>query len=113
MASHLLAGVKEEAKEKRVDGDLTALASALLTYKNLAGFYPSTAQGINALINRPKTEPRPRRWFKIMKNHPLDPWGRKYQYKLDRGKMFLWSQGSDLKNKKDDIYYVPPTLSIR
>ena len=106
--SHVFADVKDNALTKKANADLANLAMAFNRYKTLSGIYPTTEQGIDVLINMPRVAPRPRRWTRILKKEPLDPWGRAYQYRLEKGKIVLWSRGVDLKDKKDDIYYVPP-----
>jgi len=106
--SHVLAGAKDNALTKKANADLKSLAMAFNTYKTLSGMYPTTEQGIDVLINIPRVAPRPRRWAQLLKKEPLDPWGRSYQYRLEKGKIILWSRGADLKDKKDDIHYVSP-----
>ena len=105
-----LAGVKEGRKVKRVNADLALLAGALERYKMLAGNFPTTEQGLNALVDKPEVVPRPRRWIQMFRKKPLDPWGREYEYKLHKGKFQLWSLGEDAKDKQDDIPYVPPKV---
>ena len=94
----------EPQKVNRVKGDLESISKALEMYKVNAGFYPSTKQGLKALVNRPNIAPRPRRWVMIFTKVPKDSWGSEYQYKLEAGKVHLWSKGAKLKDPKDDIY---------
>ena len=86
--------------------DFNAIASAVKGYKLNGGCYPSTEQGLDALINRPETEPLPRKWIQVMKKIPLDPWDREYRYRLlPDGKNFeIRSVGPDgIWMTKDDI----------
>jgi general secretion pathway protein G len=71
----------------RIEGsDPTAptLMSALKVYRLDNGVYPTTEQGLNALIAKPTTEPIPPNWRQggyIERNAvPLDPWKREYKY---------------------------------
>ena len=63
------------------DGDFSSMNNALQAYKTNAGHYPSQAQGLKALVEKPTSAPRPRRWTQIMDEVPLDPWGKVYVYK--------------------------------
>lgn len=104
----LIGKVKEGAKLQRVDGDFNAIGSALMTYKINAGNYPSTQQGLKALISRPGGTPAPRRWTKVMDKLPLDPWGKEYGYRFpgrkDATEFELYSSGPDgLDNTGDDL----------
>jgi general secretion pathway protein G len=93
---------------KTVEADFQSIASALKTYKTIGGSYPSTDQGLLALVERSKVAPKPRRWAQLFRKEPLDPWGRKYEYREEKGKYRLWSKGPDPKDPKDDLKYVPP-----
>jgi general secretion pathway protein G len=46
------------------------------------GFYPSTDQGLQALIYKPTTQPEPINWKQdgYLSRLPIDPWGKPYQY---------------------------------
>jgi len=66
----------------RVVGDFKGLESALMGYKTLAGRYPSQSQGLKALVEKPTTSPRPKRWRQIQTKPQLDPWGNEYIYKF-------------------------------
>ena len=56
---------------------------ALETYRLDNDYYPSTAQGLDALRQAPAGEPAPRNWRGpyLKKSVPLDPYGRPYQYR--------------------------------
>jgi len=71
-----------EPRSARVRGDFNSIGAALKTYKIDTGFYPSTEQGLRALVESPKTEPTPKRWNKIADRVPTDPWTREYRYRL-------------------------------
>lgn len=100
--------ILNSAKINRVDGDLLAFKSSFMTYRNLAGYYPSTQQGFQALVARPSTPPVPRRWEKVLDSVPVDPWGNEYRYQYpgtkDPSEPDIRSLGPDGKeNTADDI----------
>ena len=95
----LIGGVGEGAKVQRVDSDFNAIGAALRSYKNLAGNYPTTQQGLKALVEKPTSTPVPRRWASSMKKLPLDPWQNEYGYKFpgskDPSEYEIISKGKD------------------
>jgi len=70
---------KSEVKAARAQ--LDALDKALGTYRIDTGHYPSTQQGLAALVSKPQDEPK---WSGpyLAKALPPDPWGRPYIYRL-------------------------------
>jgi general secretion pathway protein G len=66
----------------QVECDFKSLESGLAMYKLNAGNYPSTAQGLKALVEKPTDYPVPVRWVQIMPKIPLDPWGNPYAYRF-------------------------------
>src|SRR5664279_2245073 len=72
-----LSGRGEEAKVKVAKSDIDAnLATALRLYELDNGSYPTTAQGLDALRNKPNTNPLPENWNgPYVEKAPLDPWG--------------------------------------
>jgi general secretion pathway protein G len=72
----------EEAKLVKAKQDVRVLESALELYHLDNGFYPSTDQGLQALVQKPTGEPVPQNWKTggYIKELPLDPWGHPYQY---------------------------------
>jgi general secretion pathway protein G len=69
---------KSETKTARAQID--AFGKALDTYRLDVGHYPTTEQGLQALIDKPASETK---WSGpyLQKNVPPDPWGQPYQYK--------------------------------
>lgn len=59
---------------------IEGLAKALDTYRLDTGRYPTTEQGLGALVVRPQDEPK---WTGpyLQKAVPADPWGRPYVYR--------------------------------
>ena len=72
----------EEARIVKAKADINVLQDACDLYKLDNGFYPSTDQGIKALVQKPSTDPLPINWKKggYVRNLPTDPWGRIYHY---------------------------------
>lgn len=106
-AIYLLVGNVDIAKEQRVESDIQAISTQLKTYEMLNLTYPTTSQGLEALVRKPSTEPVPRRWRQLMEEVPLDPWGTPYQYaypgkKNPRG-YDLYSLGPDRQESADDL----------
>jgi len=60
---------------------MEALAKALDTYRLDTGHYPSTAQGLTALRERPAGETKWNGPY-LQKEVPLDPWGHPYVYRI-------------------------------
>lgn len=70
----------DEARVVKAKQDVLAIQNALELYKLDNGFYPSTDQGLMALVEKPTTSPAPRDWKQYLKSLPKDPWGRDYLY---------------------------------
>ena len=90
----------DEAKAKIAQGDLSSMDLALKLYRLDTGAYPTTEQGLDALLVGTGTkEP-------YLEKKPLDPWGRKYQYRspgAHRPTSYdLFSVGKDGKEGTDD-----------
>lgn len=79
------AGRSEEAKISAARVDVQAnLAGALDLYELDNGQYPTTSQGLEALIKEPSTAPLPKNWkgpYVKQKSGLKDPWGQPYQYR--------------------------------
>ena len=74
----------EEARRIKAKMDIKTIESALKLYKLDNGNYPTTEQGLEALIKKTEIPPVPKRWkeggYLETKNIPLDPWGNPYVY---------------------------------
>lgn len=70
----------DEARIVKAKQDVLAIQNALELYKLDNGFYPTTDQGLLALVEKPNTNPAPRDWKPYLKSLPKDPWGRDYLY---------------------------------
>jgi general secretion pathway protein G len=94
---YLNAGSKP--KSQVAQSQIELLRKALGQYKNDVGGYPTTDQGLVALVSRPDSNDR---WLgPYLKDYevPLDPWGRPFQYKSpgDHGDFDIISYGADGK----------------
>lgn len=72
----------DEARVVSARHDVATLVQALKLYKLDNGRYPTTEQGLNALVKKPTAEPVPRNWKMggYLDKLPQDPWGSPYQY---------------------------------
>ncbi|WP_196221462.1 type II secretion system major pseudopilin GspG [Sansalvadorimonas verongulae] len=91
----------DQAKVTVANADVKAVASALEMYRLDNGFYPSTDQGLDALVHEPSGSPEPRNWNPdgYLKKIPQDPWGNPYQYEQpgtrNTNSYDLYSLGAD------------------
>jgi general secretion pathway protein G len=91
--------IGDSAKLSQVDSDFKSYKSSLAMYKLNAGSYPTTQQGLKALVEKPSSTPVPRRWSAVMDKLSNDPWGRPYGYrfpaKKDPNDCEMFSLGAD------------------
>jgi general secretion pathway protein G len=77
-------GRTDEAKVAEAKVQIRNFETALKLFKLDNGFYPSTEQGLQALVEKPTTGRIPKRWreggYLEQKKIPLDPWGNPYVY---------------------------------
>ncbi|MGQ9523391.1 MAG: type II secretion system major pseudopilin GspG [Armatimonadota bacterium] len=75
-------GRTEDARRAKARSDIAALETALDAYKLDNGSYPTTEQGLQALVEPPNTDPVPKNWSGpyLKKGVPKDPWGNDYVY---------------------------------
>ena len=89
----------DEARIVKAKQDIRVLESALNLYKLDNYRYPTTDQGLEALVQRPSTPPEPSRWKEggYIDRLPQDPWGQPYQYLNpgQRGPIDIYSLGAD------------------
>ncbi len=75
----------EEARVAKAKSDIKAIELALKMFKLDNGFYPTTEQGLKALIQKPDIEPIPKHYreggYLEAKGVPKDPWGNPYIYR--------------------------------
>ncbi|UGA54918.1 type II secretion system major pseudopilin GspG [Vibrio sp. DW001] len=94
-----LLGNKEKADQQKAVSDISALEQAFDMYKLDNSVYPSTDQGLEALVTNPSGSPEPRNYRDggYIRRLPQDPWGYDYQYLSpgDKGTIDIFSLGSD------------------
>lgn len=103
-----LSGRSDQAKTAIAKADVNSLLpTALKLYELDNGFFPTTSQGLQALIKKPTTNPLPTNWNgPYIDKEPLDPWGNPYVYTAPgdhRPDYDLYSKGKDPKKEDDDI----------
>ena len=94
----------EQARITATRNNIRAIQSALDMYKLDNHQYPTTDQGLEALVQEPDSEPKPASWNRYMDKLPLDPWGNRYFY-LEPGKhgdVDLFSPGPNGRAGDDD-----------
>jgi general secretion pathway protein G len=101
-----LMGSQERANMQKAVSDINALETSLSMYKMDNYKYPSTEQGLDALVTETDIEPMPRRFPEggYVKRLPNDPWGSEYQL-LNPGEhstMDVFSMGPDGEPGTDD-----------
>ena len=93
-----LVGRTDEARRVKALADLKSVAQALDLYRLDAGTYPTSQQGLAALVERPSAPPAPARWNPAgyLDRVPVDPWNRPYVYfRTDDDRYQLKSLGAD------------------
>ncbi|MBA3661611.1 MAG: type II secretion system major pseudopilin GspG [Gammaproteobacteria bacterium] len=95
----------EQARMVKVKQDILTVESALDLYKLDNGFYPSTDQGLQALLTKPSGAPVPRNWKSdgYIQDAPIDPWGVPYQYINDGEKVRIFSFGPKGREGNSEI----------
>ncbi len=96
----------DEARITKARQDLRALEAALNLYRLDNYDYPTTDQGLEALVEKP-TDPEPPKWKEggYMDRLPKDPWGQPYIYLSpgEHGAFDICSMGPDRQPSDDDI----------
>lgn len=95
-----------EARIVKAKQDLRVLESALNLYKLDNFNYPSTDQGLEALVQKPTGEPEAKNWKKggYIKKLPKDPWGNDYLYLSpgSHGDIDIFTYGADSRKGGSD-----------
>lgn len=104
-----LAGSREEANIAAAKAQMRVFDTSLYTYQLQVGSFPTTEQGLRALVEDPGEEG----WkgpYLSQKVLPRDPWGNPYVYQKEGQKGIdydLYSWGPDkTEGTEDDIYSV-------
>lgn len=77
-----LMGAKDQAAIQTAGTKISDLGAVLETYRLDTNQYPTTDQGLDALIRKPTSAPVPKRYRKggYLQEMPLDPWGNEFIY---------------------------------
>ena len=94
-----------EAQRTTAATQIRSLEDALEMYRMHNGFYPSTQQGLEALVTAPSTNPVPKRYAEggYLKKVPDDPWGNPYVYRNTNGRILIISYGPDGEEGGDGV----------
>ena len=100
LAALIVPNVLDRAAEARVTAartDVNNLIQALKLYKLDNQRYPSTEQGLQALVAKPTVGQIPPNWKPYLDKLPNDPWGHPYQYGSPgvHGEIDVYSLGAD------------------
>ena len=89
----------DEARVQKVHADFKAIETALKIYRLDNYVYPTTEQGLQALVERSTLDPEPRNFKEggYLSELPIDPWGRPYLYLSpgEHSEIDLYSLGAD------------------
>lgn len=101
-----LMGNQEEAARQKVVVDIQQLENALDMYRLRNSFYPTTEQGLAALVSAPTSQPVPRSYPAdgFVRRLPKDPWGEDYILVSpgQMGRIDVYSKGPDRVAGTDD-----------
>ncbi len=97
----------EQAQIIKAKQDIRVIEAQLNLYKLDSFSYPTTDQGLEALVEKPTSAPEPRQWKAggYLDRVPLDPWKNPYQYLSPgvHGTIDIYSLGPDQVPSDDDI----------
>ena len=102
LAALIVPNVLDRADDARVTAaktDIANLSQALKLYRLDNQRYPTSEQGLQALVAKPTTPPVPNNWKPYLEKLPNDPWGNPYQYLNPgvKGPIDIMSLGADGK----------------
>ena len=100
LAALIVPNVLDRADDARVTAartDVNNLMQALKLYKLDNQRYPTTEQGLQALVSKPTVGTTPPNWKPYLDKLPNDPWGRPYQFASPglKGDVDIYSLGAD------------------
>lgn len=109
MAGVYFRGVQQKALRDATRTQISAFKSAVEFFQINVNSYPTTEQGLNALITAPSDLANPEKWgtkpYLDVPQIPMDPWGHPYNYELkDADNYRIWSYGPDgIDGNEDDV----------
>ena len=84
-------GRQEQAQVQKAQIDINMISSSLTMYKLDNYNFPSTSQGLDALVSKPSGAPQPPNWRSpYVSRLPKDPWGNPYQYLQPSWLSIVW-----------------------
>jgi general secretion pathway protein G len=96
----------EQARVTKARSDIRAMEAALNLYRLDNMIYPTTDQGLEALVTAPSDTPEPKNWKQggYLDRLPADPWGNTYLYLNPgaHGAIDIYSGGPDMQSQTDD-----------
>lgn len=98
-------GRPDEARVTAARADIQQVGNSLELYRLDNGVYPSSDQGLDALVEEPAGFPEPRNWNPqgYLKRLPVDPWGEPYLYYNEDRTIEVYSFGADRKDGGEGI----------
>ncbi len=87
-------GRTDQARQTKALADIKAIEESMKLFKLDNGFYPSTGEGIAALV-QPPARARRANPDGYLEKVPLDPWGQEYAYFSDGRSVRIVSFGAD------------------
>jgi general secretion pathway protein G len=94
-----LLGKADEARVKQAYSDFSTIEGQLKLYRLDNYRYPTTEQGLQALVEKPSIDPVPRQWQNggYLDALPIDPWGNAYLYSTpgEKGDYDIYTYGAD------------------
>ncbi|MBK4736445.1 type II secretion system major pseudopilin GspG [Noviherbaspirillum sp. DKR-6] len=94
-----LMGRTDDARIMAAKQDISTIMQALKLYRLDNSRYPTTEQGLQALVAKPTGAPVPSNWKEggYIEKLPKDPWGNPYQYLSPgiHGEVDVFSLGAD------------------
>jgi general secretion pathway protein G len=98
-------GRPDEAKATTTKSNVSSIVGALKMYRLDNGAYPTSEQGLKALVERPTTPPVPGSWAQggYLSAPPLDAWQKPYEYHSDGTSFTIRSFGRDGKQGGEGV----------
>jgi general secretion pathway protein G len=97
-------GRGDEARVTAAETDIQTIGQALEMYRLHNSHYPSTDQGLEALVSKPSGSPEPKNWRgPYLQKTPKDPWENAYGYINDGGVPEIISYGADGSEGGEDL----------
>ncbi|MBR9907012.1 MAG: type II secretion system major pseudopilin GspG [Gammaproteobacteria bacterium] len=99
-------GSADQANRQKARTDIIALENALAQYRLDNGVFPTTEQGLEALVQEPNVQPSPRNYRRggYIQRLPADPWGSEYLLLSpgENGDIDIFSAGPDGQTGTED-----------